>query len=266
MQVSNVLPYNAPQLDLTPTPRVVPAGDALADIVGAPYKAYTVTPGMTGEELGELWENLVLFDDRDYVMCCKVRARASDATHKPCTLPFPTTRAASPTNALVCCEVPETPQNVNLEETVGLVDGHAYSLITVVGLSNGVRLLGLRNPWGAVEWNGAWSDNSPLWTEALREEAVVKMLKHSDFGRTSLDHSVNSGSFWIALEARSVSTVYRYMYNTCKYYVDLLNAVDLDLLNDVLYIWEMERATHETLMVDRILFATSTTSASVSSG
>jgi len=63
MQVSNVLPYNAPQLDLTPTPRVVPAGDALADILGAPYKAYTVTPGMTGrssENCGRTWSSLTI--------------------------------------------------------------------------------------------------------------------------------------------------------------------------------------------------------------
>ena len=63
-------------------------------------------------------------------------------------------------------QVPDTPQNVSLEKTVGLVDGHAYSLLTVVQLSTGTRLLGLRNPWGTVEWNGAWSDDSPLWTEA----------------------------------------------------------------------------------------------------
>lgn len=29
----------------------------------------------------------------------------------------------------------------------------------------------MRNPWGHELWRGDWSDNSSLWTEALREEA-----------------------------------------------------------------------------------------------
>jgi len=35
------------------------------------------------------------------------------------------------------------------------------------------RLLKIRNPWGNFEWKGDWSDASPLWTPALREQ-----LKH----------------------------------------------------------------------------------------
>ena len=46
----------------------------------------------------------------------------------------------------------------------GLVSGHAYSLLAAKELSNGVRLVKLRNPWGRFEWKGAWSDNSELWT------------------------------------------------------------------------------------------------------
>ena len=33
-----------------------------------------------------------------------------------------------------------------------------------------VRLLKLRNPWGQGEWQGDWSDKSPLWTPAIKKQ------------------------------------------------------------------------------------------------
>jgi hypothetical protein len=53
-------------------------------------------------------------------------------------------------------------------EGSGIVSGHAYSLISVHEAHEDVpRLLRLRNPWGKTEWNGDYSDDSPLWTEEL---------------------------------------------------------------------------------------------------
>ena len=54
---------------------------------------------------------------------------------------------------------------------IGLVDAHAYSLISVFQLEHlgqQLRLLKIRNPWGFKEWTGDWSDKSTLWTEDLR--------------------------------------------------------------------------------------------------
>eukprot|EP00850_Spirogloea_muscicola_P001412 SM000005S17209 [mRNA] locus=s5:799256:809791:+ [translate_table: standard] len=56
----------------------------------------------------------------------------------------------------------------------GIVQGHAYSLLSVVEV-DGHRLLQIRNPWGdEVEWNGAWCDSSPLWTERLKHKLGYK--------------------------------------------------------------------------------------------
>ncbi|XP_063287355.1 calpain-2 catalytic subunit-like [Pelobates fuscus] len=73
----------------------------------------------------------------------------------------------------------------------GLVKGHAYSVIGVYEVEkNGgkVQLLQLRNPWGKVEWNGRWSDNSPLWSQlnpALQAKLHIK---------------AENGEFWMQME------------------------------------------------------------------
>ena len=51
----------------------------------------------------------------------------------------------------------------------GLIPGHAYSIIKVVEV-DGNQLLNLRNPWGSFEWDGDWSDDSPLWTEEIKNK------------------------------------------------------------------------------------------------
>uniref|UniRef100_A0A673LRA7 Calpain-1 catalytic subunit n=1 Tax=Sinocyclocheilus rhinocerous TaxID=307959 RepID=A0A673LRA7_9TELE len=47
-----------------------------------------------------------------------------------------------------------------------LVKGHAYSVTAVeevVYRGNMTKLVRIRNPWGEVEWTGAWSDDSGEW-------------------------------------------------------------------------------------------------------
>jgi calpain-15 len=44
-----------------------------------------------------------------------------------------------------------------------LIPGHAYSVIAAKEVK-GHKLLNIRNPWGGFEWDGDWSDQSPLWT------------------------------------------------------------------------------------------------------
>ncbi|CBY10105.1 unnamed protein product [Oikopleura dioica] len=73
----------------------------------------------------------------------------------------------------------------------GLIAGHAYSVQNALTLSNGTKLICLRNPWGQAEWNGAYSDGSSQWVEVADE---VSQLTG---GRL---RSKNDGEFWMEFE------------------------------------------------------------------
>ena len=47
----------------------------------------------------------------------------------------------------------------------GVVPGHAYTLLDTVTLSDGTRLIKLRNPWGSDNYQKDWGDNSDKWTD-----------------------------------------------------------------------------------------------------
>jgi hypothetical protein len=45
-------------------------------------------------------------------------------------------------------------------------------------------LINIRNPWGAFEWDGDWSDNSKLWSDDMKRE-IKPVLDEND------------GTFWM---------------------------------------------------------------------
>ncbi|CAH2249918.1 calpain-9 [Pelobates cultripes] len=74
----------------------------------------------------------------------------------------------------------------------GLVKGHAYSItgmdmVTYKGQK--VKLIRVRNPWGQVEWNGAWSDNASEWNNI--DPAEKKRLTQI---------TLDDGEFWMKFE------------------------------------------------------------------
>merc|ERR1712107_96048 len=73
---------------------------------------------------------------------------------------------------------------------MGIVQGHAYSLISVKTnvCDSGINLLCLRNPWGSDEWSGDWGDDSDLWDD------------HQDIALECGHTEDEDGMFWISFE------------------------------------------------------------------
>ena len=70
----------------------------------------------------------------------------------------------------------------------GLQGGHAYVVLSAVQLSNGARLVRVRNPIGKEQYKCAYSDSSSLWTPELRKEAGIT------------EQAINDGIFFMRVE------------------------------------------------------------------
>ncbi|KAI6204526.1 CBN-CLP-4 protein [Aphelenchoides besseyi] len=77
--------------------------------------------------------------------------------------------------------------------SMGLMPNHAYSVtgVRVVETADrrNVRLLRIRNPWGRVEWNGAWASKSIEWS-TVRDARVRRELQDRDL----------NGEWWMEFE------------------------------------------------------------------
>uniref|UniRef100_A0A182Q5Q5 Calpain catalytic domain-containing protein n=1 Tax=Anopheles farauti TaxID=69004 RepID=A0A182Q5Q5_9DIPT len=104
-------------------------------------------------------------------------------------------RGGSEMGSLFACNLKSDPTGENVATKDGLLRGHSYSITKVhtipglLGDSDTVRLLRIRNPWGnGVEWNGRWSDKSREW----------KSLDSAERKRIGLTLE-NDGEFWMEL-------------------------------------------------------------------
>ncbi|KAJ8361465.1 hypothetical protein SKAU_G00179900 [Synaphobranchus kaupii] len=109
---------------------------------------------------------------------------------KPPPQLFKIIRKALERGSLLGCTIKATSANVNEPVTdENLVEGHAYSLtgaqeVHVRGRAE--KLVRVRNPWGQVEWTGAWSDGSQEWDYVPAEE------------KEKLRHAAIDGEFWMS--------------------------------------------------------------------
>jgi len=124
--------------------------EALTDLTGAPSEVLVKPPPTP-----QTWRKIVEADQRNYVITASSKENTSST-------------------------------GVNDQ---GMVSLHAYAVISakeVLTKTGKEQLLQVRNPWGGTEWNGDWSDNSPLWTAELKKELG---WARSDDGR-----------FWMSLK------------------------------------------------------------------
>lgn len=148
----------------------------------------------TEESRDGVWEKLVLANDEkpDEIKSISVVATNESIRNKDL---FGLLRAYDRSKALIGASMnvldKENKDGQHKEETdeeTGLIRGHAYSLIQAKKVKDGevFELVQLRNPWGSLEWKGAWSDESEEWE------------KYADIARTlEFNKDSNDGTFWM---------------------------------------------------------------------
>jgi hypothetical protein len=132
-----------------------------------------------------------------------------------------TVSEAETDNNIMCCGTRSTQE----AEDMGLVGGHAYTLISSKSATDDsdklIRLFEIRNPWGNKEWKGEWSDNSPLWNERLNK--IFGKMDNKD-----------DGKFFIKVE------------DFCKYFKSLYICYTMYNSNIKIYNFEKEK-----ILIDR---------------
>ncbi|KAK5925983.1 hypothetical protein CgunFtcFv8_021590 [Champsocephalus gunnari] len=101
-------------------------------------------------------------------------------------------RKAMDRGSMMGCSIDITSSAESEAKTsTGLVKGHAYSITgleEVAVRGQKVQLIRIRNPWGQVEWNGPWSDDSREWGYVSAADKK-RLLQNSD-----------DGEFWMEFE------------------------------------------------------------------
>uniref|UniRef100_A0A8B9H955 Si:dkeyp-50d11.2 n=1 Tax=Astyanax mexicanus TaxID=7994 RepID=A0A8B9H955_ASTMX len=109
-----------------------------------------------------------------------------------------------------------------------LVKGHAYSVTGVDEVRNLTKLIRIRNPWGEVEWTGAWSDESREWS------GINPAL------RSRLHNRAEDGEFWMSFSdfLKEFSRL-----EICNLTADALQSSELKKWNSSLYTGEWRRGS-----------------------
>ncbi|CAH1768311.1 162_t:CDS:2, partial [Entrophospora sp. SA101] len=109
---------------------------------------------------------------------------------------------ANNTGALMSCSINALEGERKQERLPnGLVIGHVYGITGMANIkpsifkrNKEIVLIKLHNPWGEVEWNGRWSDNSSEWQKisiSKRNKLGFKIAEDGDFWMSFEDFTKN---------------------------------------------------------------------------
>jgi len=84
---------------------------------------------------------------------------------------------------IMCCG---TKSGSDSDDTDGIVDGHAYTILSCIDNAGGTEfdMVRVRNPWGSGEFKtGMWDDDGPGWSEypAVKEACQPAMVRDGVF-------------------------------------------------------------------------------------
>jgi calpain-15 len=134
------------------------ACEGMMDLTGCPTSYFDFEDEQVRAMIasGQLWQMMKTFDEEGFVMSVSSPGEDQSVENPRTALPH------------------------------GILPGHAYTLLACKEFKR-TNLVNLRNPWGKLEWEGDWSDSSPLWTEEMRQQ-VDPVFDEND------------GNFWMSFE------------------------------------------------------------------
>ncbi|XP_061482102.1 calpain-13 [Rhineura floridana] len=120
-------------------------------------------------------------------------------------------KAAAKTGCLMGCITPGKRSTGSITGKNGIVHGHAYTVVEAAELpymGKMERLIRIWNPYGHMEWNGAWSDSSTEW------DRVPKQFKKD------LYENKDNGEFWMSYEDFKENFIFLCVCNDVPTFLD----------------------------------------------
>jgi len=115
------------------------AEEAMKDLTGAPSE-YVLISNETNKD--DLWKKIYTADQKQFILAAG--SKGSGEKKSP----------------------------------MGIIQGHAYTIISANLFEGDERVLEMRNPWGDEnEWKGRWSDSDDAWNDVLREQYKMTVSK-----------------------------------------------------------------------------------------
>jgi len=95
-----------------------------------------------------------------------------------------------------------------VKTVIGLAESHAYTVLGCAILSNGQKLVKMRNPWSSETFKGDWSRNSDKWTPELKAEVGEDGADDGVFFMSLVDFHSNFSSTSINLDTTGMHNAY----------------------------------------------------------